>query len=384
MTTGNWSQKYMNSEIVTSMSASDPDFWMQFAKKHWNRPAHIKEMPPLIDESEIFRALIKASEDFKLNNAARFRLYSGKKNLVEYMGLPQDSDGDLQNYLQRIALPEFCLILNHLQRHCEMTTWFCIRTWLDRLYSVVGIPSGASDIVAFLGNYPETPFGVHYDDANVFIFVITGRKHFLLWPPQFFNPIDFDYDPEMKSLKNLDYTDYAKEAIRINAEAGDIIFIPAHYWHVSVFNTNSSLAISIGLFNNTKPVNLVDRLLLFSASGFKVVPPLREPILLENEDMFKRSYSAKILIMKTKNEKLLLAVNGHLFEHIYCAEIEKLVQFINNKQSAIKLLDIYGEYALPPKKINELLQALYRAQSIEFISFENKNIVYERVPLKRA
>jgi len=347
-------------------------FWRDFTRQYWKQATVIKNIfAHLITEREIFDALIHASENILQDESIRLRLYSGKigKDAKEQFELlPTKNDDSFTDFLQRYLAvteeSEVCLILNHLQRHCAPEVWFRIRKFLEALYPFIGIPSSTADMVVFLGNYAATPFGVHYDYASVMSLVIAGCKRFLVWPAEFFKAENFEIDPINHSIQDLDISLYREYATEVVGYPGDIIFLPERAWHIAVSDPNFNLSVSIGLFNNEVPTHdSLDMLTRFSASGFKIIPALRNPIKIFSNNKFISS-GFKIIWIKN-NDVIYYAINGHLFKYFYSENIEKIAKLINQKNK-FQVADIlkFGDENL----IKDFLQKIYQARGIEISS----------------
>jgi len=92
----------------------------------------------------------------------------------------------------------------------------------------------------FIGNYQQTPFGIHQDPANVFAFVIEGRRRIYLWPEEYFcDSID--------RIRNSDFAKLQRDATILEAEPFDVLYWPGRYWHVGETLGNLSVGVSVAL-----------------------------------------------------------------------------------------------------------------------------------------
>jgi hypothetical protein len=82
--------------------------------------------------------------------------------------------------------------------------------------------------------------------------VIRGKKRMLAWPFEYFlgrvkgvTPADRYFNKRLA----IDHTPYRKDAVVLDAEAGDVIYWPSHYWHVAEPRDDGfSAMLSLGIF----------------------------------------------------------------------------------------------------------------------------------------
>lgn len=145
---------------------------------------------------------------------------------------------------------EMGVMVNDVQS-LQMNIWENICHFLSLIYSEVGCPQGGAITDLFWGNYKSSFLGLHKDNQDVFGFVIKGKKTILLWPFDYFKE---QFSEEVKSSPNnsnplkIDFHKYTKDAIRLEAEAGDLILWPSEYWHLAVSeDTEFSCMMSVGV-----------------------------------------------------------------------------------------------------------------------------------------
>lgn len=227
-----------------------PEFWSRFVEQYWGqRPLVIKHpfATPLTTTNEMFSAIKSASEQFRAGEPdCFFRFYTEEGFLLTGPKLqhyiPETSDLAAADYVDRMVQKlngqGFGLVISQFQAH-EARLWQRVRTFLSNLSAELAAQPWV-EIVSFLGNYDKTPFGIHRDEVSVFLFVVEGRKRIYLWPPGHFSNSD---DVRLES----DFERLRRDAVVLEAEAGEVIFWPANFWHVGESVGGLSLSISIAL-----------------------------------------------------------------------------------------------------------------------------------------
>jgi ribosomal protein L16 Arg81 hydroxylase len=134
----------------------------------------------------------------------------------------------------------------------------------DLFYHFSRIASELKSIVK-VNLYASAPehqaINVHFDDHDVFILQIEGRKNWKVYPAGFVNP-EQKQPPELPYLECL-------------LEPGDLLYIPAGHWHVALART-ASLHLTIGAYW-TKGVNFMTWLLSRIEPDLNQFLPLPDP-----------------------------------------------------------------------------------------------------------
>lgn len=226
-------------------------FWVNFVKHHWNRhPLVIKNPFPasVSTTEEMFVALRNAADEFAKNGAqVRWRFYKGDDGFMlkgsKLSGyIPRRTDQSLSSYAKRINSKlkgeRFGLVLPELQ---EYHPQFYLRTreFLSGLAAQVRMRWRAMPGL-FVGNYEQTPFGIHQDPANVFDFIIEGGKRIYLWPEDYFRD-SFD------KLRDSDFAKLRRDATVLEGKTGDVLYWPGRYWHVGESLGELSIGVSLAL-----------------------------------------------------------------------------------------------------------------------------------------
>ncbi|MEM9457849.1 MAG: cupin domain-containing protein [Myxococcota bacterium] len=232
-----------------------PSFWAEFAGRHWERAPLVLRQPlaePLIGSNALFGALRRAAQVF-LNlkqqrhapQFSRVRFFvDGAELLTDIAArLPGPTDHKSTDYFARLddllANRAGELVIHDLQEH-SYELWSGLRRFLAGLYTHVGLPAAHADAVAILRTRGRNSFGLHRDDASVFMFVLEGHKRILLWPEQ-------DMLGQEHLLATTQFEQLRQRAIVLEGKPGDVLYWPSTYWHVGDDDGAPSVSINLGL-----------------------------------------------------------------------------------------------------------------------------------------
>lgn len=233
------------------MAKSNPStFWKSFAKTYWEKkPLLAKKFEsPVseINEDQIFNMLVEYSNHCrKVKSAAGFKLYIDGQ--IQYDDatlemLPEKKDKTLQGYNKRMeeVFEDYCLVCDELLQVSHKNS-ANLRSFSETLFAHVGFPNRFSEIGLYLGNYRQTPFGVHVDGCGVFSFPVVGKKTFRLWSPEF-----------AKKNPSLDraheYSKFKKNSETMVASAGDMTYWPSSAWHIAESDGSFNATWSLGVW----------------------------------------------------------------------------------------------------------------------------------------
>jgi len=212
---------------------------------------------PIMTSDEIFKTILQFTRQmgpdyrhftFQVDNT---KLQSGIDDI-----LPSGSDESFQNYAKRISTilknKRFGISLGDFQTAMNMDCWNRFRYFLKSLYENAEMPVGLSELSLFAGNYLSTLRGVHLDDADVFCFVLEGKKRMRLWPRTF-----FEGRPLNTRIDHNGYKGYLEQSICLEGTAGDILYWPQSYWHVGECAGNFDVSLSLALHHTDTDLNQV-------------------------------------------------------------------------------------------------------------------------------
>lgn len=227
-----------------------PDFWDGFVRRHWGRRPTVIRQPfarAIASPVEVFRAMVAATDrlhaedlDFGLT------LNDVRVGADVERWLPTKKDRSLERLAERIAgdVPgsSFAVFVRAFQLELGWDFWTRMRRFLTGLYARVGVPAHRAEVDLFAGSYARTRRGIHLDSADVFCFVIEGRKRIRVWPRSTFSD-DRGYWYGLGDTHR-----HLSRSRCLDGEPGDVLYWPANYWHVgeSLGGTVSSL--SLGLY----------------------------------------------------------------------------------------------------------------------------------------
>jgi 50S ribosomal protein L16 3-hydroxylase len=243
---------------------ADRNFWRSFAERHWERAPLVMRQPlpePLATPEQLFAILVDASDKYRQDGrttgipserSGRIRLNIGNAALLTDVErhLPLIGDGSLRGYAERMHHAfegrPFELIVHQLQAY-DAGLWRRLGRFVHGLNAHIGLPADKTEAVLFLRNHAATSFGIHQDDASVFMFVLQGSKRLLAWPEDTFRGKE-------ASFASLDYARHRDSAMVLEGEAGDVIYWPSQLWHVGEAEPGLSASISLGLRLHHSPL----------------------------------------------------------------------------------------------------------------------------------
>jgi hypothetical protein len=227
-----------------------PAFWNGFVLRHWGRGPTVIRQPfvrAIASPAEVFGAMVAATDRLHADGLDfGFSIDGVRVGADVERWLPRNRDRSLEHLAERIAgdLPgsSFSVFLSGFQLELGWEFWMRIRRFLAGLYALVGVPAHRAEVDLFAGTYARSRRGIHLDSADVFCFVIEGRKRIRVWPRPTFPDTGgywYGFGSERKHLAT---------SICLDGEPGDILYWPSSYWHVgeSLGGTVSSL--SLGLY----------------------------------------------------------------------------------------------------------------------------------------
>ncbi len=224
-------------------------FWRKFTKTYWGRKPTVIRVPfpmPIATPDDVFRGLLavrqrlsEPRDDFELNIERR-------RIVVDLdRWLPREKDVSLTGYQARLKRDgpggELAFLVNEFQDELGWTFYNRLRQFLQGHYEITGVPARA-EVDLFLGNYRRTPLGLHRDEADVFCFVVEGRKRFRLWPKDAFQSSSPRYGPGP-------YTKHMKGSLCLAGDPGDILYWPSSYWHVAESDGHLVSSLTLGLYH---------------------------------------------------------------------------------------------------------------------------------------
>jgi hypothetical protein len=232
-------------------------FWQNVAPA-WNRqPALIKRpfSKPFVSEAEFLGFLHRWAQEGR----------DGRRmigvHLVDADVLPRPEDRSLEAFEQRIAdrwSKDWYLYLSDGVQGYDGRIWErAVEVIRPALRLQGGLPAGGMMLDLFYGKYRSTPTGIHLDSSDNLAFVVRGPKRLMFWPPERF-AVKFASPPVNPSHQQAltgRYAEHLAEATIIDAEAGDVIYWPKEFWHLST-SDNWSGMVTLPIWWNASAANL--------------------------------------------------------------------------------------------------------------------------------
>ena len=121
-----------------------------------------------------------------------------------------------------------------------------LQSFVSDMIVRVGIPAGDVESTLFVGNYSETPFGIHNDlDCDVITICIEGRKRMLVWPPEYFE-VEGGRRNRLRQEVPNPISEFGSDAIVLEAEPGDLMYWPRNWYHVAQGTGEAVATVGIG------------------------------------------------------------------------------------------------------------------------------------------
>ena len=227
-----------------------PDFWTRFHQQYWETAGVVLRQAlarPLATAAEAFEGLVSAGERYRAGRRAAPMSFCIEHAVLQAdvgLHLPAPVDASLEAFAERVTQQirgqRFGLVAEDIQ--CDdARLWLRLREFVKNLYAVTGRPGDKAKASVFLGNYRNTPFGVHRDPSAVFTFVLHGHKRILAWPRAFF-------EDKEDMTNRLGYERYRGEAIVLEGDPGDVIYLPTGYWHIGEDASGLAMTVTLTLF----------------------------------------------------------------------------------------------------------------------------------------
>ncbi|MCX4247771.1 JmjC domain-containing protein [Paraliomyxa miuraensis] len=256
-----------------------------FARGELQRTPAVWKHPcpwPLSSPKEAIDVLARACEEGSIarvpESECKIRLFrDGVLSELDPQRIPRATDASPEHYIERLqaATPgeTIGLILNDY--HClDDELWRRIRGFFRAWFERTGMPAGGATADIFLASYPVTPFGVHQDTQDVFTWVVSGEKRFLVWPPEVFDGVD---------PRTVDYEDYRDRATVLEGAPGDLMFWPSTHWHIAESVGAPVVTLSLGRFMDSAQDVALDDARAFFVDATAVEGLDRTPRTLERE-----------------------------------------------------------------------------------------------------
>jgi ribosomal protein L16 Arg81 hydroxylase len=235
-------------------------FWGHFFEHYWGKkPLLIKQpfLTPPVNAADAYQAMVRAASAYR----GGYRVRSKGATCIRFMKdnnwvladidayLPTAEDESVAAFVRRLEEQlngqRFEFTFYDIQEHWP-ELWLRLREFYSGLYDFTGMPVLPTEPSIFFGNHGKTAKGLHKDDSNNFVFLIE-KKRLRFIPKEVFSDKGLDY-------KTLDYEKYSDDSIILDGEPGDVIYIPADWFHVGETGEGLSLSLSVSFYNYYEPI----------------------------------------------------------------------------------------------------------------------------------
>ncbi len=334
------------------LSYRDPHFWKHFHARHWAPQVPTVLRQPFknfpFSEDLLLRSLKGFAAGVESGDLRKTCLVSvgdketsPRRPLKTLLREPSHSMEELEANCARVfPKKNFGLMVTQMQA-VDPGVWNGLTSFLQDASPWMDVPAPRAFVDLFYGNYKSNFTGLHKDTQEIIAFVIRGKKRMLAWPFEYFlSRVDgvTAGDKYFNKRLPIDHRKYRKDALVLDAEAGDVLYWPSHYWHVSeVQDGQFSGMLSLGIFRpeirlseSATSKQLVSRDMTQAASrtdagrqlrwmtsfGFELGGPLPETAPARRAKVATQVTVAKtpnsVILWKVNNDgRVLVASNGH-------------------------------------------------------------------------
>ncbi|MFJ6140730.1 hypothetical protein [Kitasatospora sp. NPDC092286] len=195
---------------------------------------------------EGFAAIRRASRA-GVEITANARVYVGEEHRPDLVDAVLAADawpqaGFVAWMQEQVGAERFSLVLNTLESVSEPLA-AGLGEFVGALIEGWGVPAGGAELVAFVGNYSGTAFGVHEGYENAFLTHYgPGTKDFYCWSAEEYRKLTGSSDPLYG-----DYTWLLEPGEHFALEPGDALFLPERVFHVGR-QSEFSVSVAIPLY----------------------------------------------------------------------------------------------------------------------------------------
>ncbi|MEW1757386.1 hypothetical protein AB0393_12850 [Streptomyces cyaneofuscatus] len=206
-------------------------------------PASAANADAVLDGFAAIRRAHTAGQEITANA----RVYVGEAERPDLVETVLSADGwprgSFTAWMQeQVGAERFSLVLNTLESVSPP-----LAAGLGELVGALidgwGVPAGGAELVAFVGNYSGTAFGVHEGYENAFLTHYgPGTKNFYCWPAEVYRKLTGSSAPLFG-----DYTWLLEHGEHFALEPGDALFLPERVFHVGR-QSEFSVSVAIPLY----------------------------------------------------------------------------------------------------------------------------------------
>ena len=184
----------------------------------------------------------------------RLRIYldrARRNDLAQAMlktELPRDRTV-FEGMRQTISAEHLAFIINDVQDWSPRFT-AAVGELLSGMFEIRGLPPGGIEQIVFAGNYAGTPFGAHRGYEHAWLCHLgPASKEFYLWSAA-------DFERLTGSLDDVhDYRWLLPHGIRLVLEPGDVLYLPAQWFHIGMQDAYSC-SLALGMYDQPLQASL--------------------------------------------------------------------------------------------------------------------------------
>jgi 50S ribosomal protein L16 3-hydroxylase len=300
------------------------DFWSDFVRRFWGRRPTVIRQPfahSIASPAEVYAAMVAATDRLRGDeHDFAFTIDGVRAGAHVERWLPARKDRSLDALAKRITSDlrggSFAFFIRAFQLELGWVFWNRLRRFLTGLYAQVGVPAHRAEVDLFAGSYERSRRGIHLDSADVFCFVIEGRKRIRVWPGSTFRDGAYWYglNAERKRLSRSHCLD---------GEPGDILYWPSSYWHVGESRGGTVSSLSLGLYSQDSLAATTARLVeqevareLGADNVIGALPTSAEQMKAASPRALRTIQRVSANLPVTLLRRRLEQVTGYAFEHI--------------------------------------------------------------------
>ncbi len=226
-----------------------PAWWLAFAgwTRHGRDPVLLKGAlgPRCPGSGEIDRAVRRLHASSGAGR--RLRIYVGdarRDDLAQrVLAAPLPADVPVFTAMQRTTGAErLAFVVNDLQDWSPPLTEH-LGELLMSMAGQRGLPPFGAEQILFAGNYAGTPFGAHQGFEHAFLCHLgPADKMFYLWSTETFRALTGG------TADVADYTQLLPHAIALRLQPGDILYLPAYWFHIGT-QREYSCSVAVGMYD---------------------------------------------------------------------------------------------------------------------------------------
>ncbi len=224
----------------------DPKFWEKFRADHWVSSTPTVLRQPFTEfpfSEDALHRTVRAFEAGLRDGAERAKclVSVGDKEVAPRGPLKRlfkHDSGSMAEFEKNIGRvfdkKRFGLMVTDFHT-VDSGIWDPIAAFIQDARHTIDFPVPRAFLDLFYGNYLSHFTGVHKDTQEIFAFVVSGKKRMLTWPIEYFqerlglSPGDRYFHMRL----DLDYRKFRKDAMVLEANAGDVFYWPSDRWHVA-------------------------------------------------------------------------------------------------------------------------------------------------------